>query len=143
LAANTPNYLFVTISPPHSLFARGDEMAAVFQISKQNSIAEREKKRNWFRQIVPAFLWITFTTGLLIQVFAPQLNVENHAFVMRQALTSQSKEVDPAAMVERERGLQWASGFLTAGGAISLAFWYRRRLADAMMPPRIIHPRSQ
>jgi hypothetical protein len=118
-------------------------MAAIFQVVKRNSIAEREKKRNWSRQIVPAFLWIAFTAGLLIQIFTPQLHIENHAFVMRQALTSQSNEINPAAMVERARALQWASGFLTVGGAFSLAFWYRRRLADAMMPQRIIHPRSQ
>jgi hypothetical protein len=118
-------------------------MAAIFQVVNRNSIAEKEKKRNRSRQIVAVFLWIAFTAGLLIQIFASQTRIENHAFVMRQALTSQSNEINPAAMVERERALQWLSGLLTVVGAISLAFWYRRPLADAMMPSRIIHPRSQ
>ena len=94
------------------------------------------------RKLVPMFLWVMFALGLLIQVFAPRLKVENHAFVVGPAVTSQGGEINPDAMVVREREVQWASGLLTLGGAISLAFWYRRRLVDAVMPRRMLDHRS-
>jgi hypothetical protein len=112
-------------------------------IEQQIQTPDSTGKKRWRKQIVPVFLWVVFTVGLLIQFFAPRLNIENHAFVMRPALTSQGGEINPGAIVERDREVQWASGLLTLGGAISLAFWYRRRLADALMPERSFHPRGR
>ncbi len=60
-------------------------------------------RKSWRRQIVPVFLWVLFTVGLLTQVFAPRLKIENHAFVMRPTLTSQGGEINPGAIVERDR----------------------------------------
>ena len=92
-------------------------------------------KKRW-RRIVPVFLWMVFIAGLSIQVFGPRLKIENHAFIMRPSLTSQNGDINPGAIVDREREVQWTSGILTLGSAISLAFWYRRRLAGALMPGR-------
>lgn len=110
---------------------------------EQQVHVDSTRKRHWRKEILPVFLWVVFIAGLLIQVVGPRLSIENHAFVMRPALTSQGGGIDPGGMVKREREVQWVSGILTLGGAISLAFWYRRRLAHALMPGRSFHPQGR
>jgi NhaP-type Na+/H+ or K+/H+ antiporter len=80
----------------------------------------------WRRAFLPVLLWVVFGSGLLVQAFAPRLEIENNAFVIPPSLFSESKEVHPAQIVGRERRLQALSAFLTLGGAVGLAFYYRR-----------------
>ena len=80
------------------------------------------------RRLVPVLLWIVFASGLLVQVFAPRLEVKDNAFVMPPSLVSEGNEVNPAQIVARERRLQLLSAVLTLGGALGLFFYYRRVL---------------
>jgi hypothetical protein len=79
-----------------------------------------------------AVLWAVFTAGLVIQFFAPGLKIENRAFVMPPSSIVSGAEIRPDLIVQRERRMQWASGLCTVGGALALAFWYRRSLAQAL-----------
>jgi hypothetical protein len=82
----------------------------------------------WRRRLVPVLLWAIFASGLLVQAFAPRLEVLNDAFVIPPALVAEGKEVDPAQIIARERRLQVLSAVLTLGGALGLAYYYRRVL---------------
>ncbi len=73
-----------------------------------------------------ALLWWTiFCAGLLVQLLAPRLKVEHHAFVMPQAMISGKQRIHPAELVARERTMQLISALLTLGGAIGLGIHYR------------------
>jgi hypothetical protein len=87
------------------------------------------------RRIALAVLfWTIFCTGLLVEAYAPNLKIRNHAFVIPPSLVSQKKEIDPAAIVARERKMQLLSGILTCAGAIGLAVHYRRLLVGQRSP---------
>jgi hypothetical protein len=73
-------------------------------------------------------LWLIFAAGLLVQAAAPRLRIEDHAFVMPPSAMVQGGLIRPDRLVLRERRMQTASGLLTIGGALALAFYYRRRL---------------
>jgi len=79
-----------------------------------------------------AVLWAVFAAGLVIQFFTPGLKIENRAYVMPASSIAAGAEVRPDLIVQRERGMQWASGLCTLVGALALAFWYRRSLAQAL-----------
>ena len=81
---------------------------------------------------VAAVLWAVFVTGLVIQFFTPGLKIENSAFVMPSSSIVAGAEIRPDSIVQRERRMQWASGLCTLAGALALAFWYRRSLAQAL-----------
>jgi hypothetical protein len=83
------------------------------------------------RSRIAALLWAVFITGLLLQAFAPRLAIRNRAFVMPPSVMHEGNNVHPDSIVERERIMQMASGVLTVGGALALAFWYRGPLAQA------------
>ena len=111
-------------------------------ISQQVDTPDSPKSR-WRKQTLSALLWIVFTAGLVTEVLAPRLKIENHAFVLEPTLSTQGEGIRPDAIVDHERRLQWVSGILTLGGSLSLGFWYRRRLADALTPRRNFHPQSR
>ncbi|HEY3972280.1 MAG TPA: hypothetical protein VGM18_04700 [Candidatus Sulfotelmatobacter sp.] len=77
-------------------------------------------------------LWAIFAAGLLVQAAAPRLKIENHAFVMPPSAMMQGAVIRPDRLVLRERRMQLASGVLTVGGSLALAFYYRRRLVVAL-----------
>jgi hypothetical protein len=81
--------------------------------------------------LLSVFLWAMFASGLAIEALAPGLKIENHAFVMPATVMQPGAQVRPDALVDHERHMQWAAATLTISGAIALAFWNRRRLADA------------
>lgn len=89
-----------------------------------------------------AVLWAVFVTGLMIQLFTPGLKVENRAFVMPPSSIVAGAEIRPDLIVQRERRMQWASGLCTVGGALALAFWYRRSLAQALHLQTSVDPRG-
>jgi hypothetical protein len=62
----------------------------------------------------------------LVQALAPRLEVANSAFVIPPSLISEGKEVHPGQIIAHERRLQVLSAILTLGGALGLAFYYRR-----------------
>jgi hypothetical protein len=78
-------------------------------------------------------LWAIFAAGIAIELLAPGLKIENHAFVMPPTVMQQGAQIRPDALVDHERHMQWAAGILTIGGAIALAFWNRRTLANAFL----------
>jgi len=69
-----------------------------------------------------AFLcWVVFAAGLLIQLLAPHLKIENGAFVIPPTLTAGANEIRPAEIVARQRRMQLISALLTVSGALGLA----------------------
>ncbi len=78
-------------------------------------------------------LWAIFASGIAIELLAPGLTIENHAFVMPSTLTQQGAQIRPDALVDHERHMQWAAAILTIGGAIALGFRNRRTLANALL----------
>jgi hypothetical protein len=82
-------------------------------------------------------LWAIFASGIAIELLAPGLKIENHAFVMPPTAMQQGAQIRPDALVNHERHMQWAASILTIGGAIALAFWNRRTLANALPLRRI------
>ena len=78
------------------------------------------------------FLWAIFGVGLLVEMAAPRLKVENNAFVMPPINNAQATTLRPDVLVRRERWMQAASGILTVGGALALGTYYRRTLAVAL-----------
>ncbi len=77
-------------------------------------------------------LWAVFAAGVLVEVMAPRLKIENNAFVMPPTANVQGTEMRPDALVRRERWMQTSAGILTVGGALALGFYYRRRLLAAV-----------
>lgn len=78
------------------------------------------------------FLWAIFAVGLLVEMAAPRLNIENNAFVMPRINNAQAATLQPDALVRRERWMQTLAGVLTLGGAAGLGVYYRRTLAVAL-----------
>ncbi len=77
-------------------------------------------------------LWAIFAAGLLVEIAAPRLKIENNAFVMPPINNAQAAILRPDALVRHERWMQGASGILTVGGALALGVYYRRTLAGAL-----------
>jgi hypothetical protein len=77
-------------------------------------------------------LWAIFAAGLLVELAAPRLKIENNAFVMPPIDNAQAATLRPDALVRRERWMQGASGLLTLGGALALGVYYRRPLLVAL-----------
>jgi hypothetical protein len=87
------------------------------------------------------FCWALFATGLLVQLFAPHLKIEDNRFVLPPSLVS-STEIDPAGIIARERRMQLLSAVLTLGGAIGLALCYREALFGRRSAQRDLVSRS-
>lgn len=77
-------------------------------------------------------LWAVFAVGLLVQMAAPRLKIENNMFVMPPITSGDQAVLRPDVIVRRERWMQFASGTLTVGGSLALGFFYRRRLLAAI-----------
>lgn len=73
-------------------------------------------------------LWMVFGAGLLVQASAPRLRIKNNTFVIPPSLVTEGKDIHPAELIARARRMQLLSGVLTLGGAVGLAFYYRRVL---------------
>ena len=86
---------------------------------------KRYGQRRWFTFL----LWAIFGAGLLVQLYAPGLQIKNHAFDMPSSLVSRAGHtIDPAGLVARERLMQSLSAMLTLSGALGLAIRYRRAI---------------
>ena len=77
-------------------------------------------------------LWTIFAAGLLIEMAAPRLKIENNAFVMPPINNAQAAVLRPDVLVRRERWIRGVSGILALGGALALGVCYRRNLAVAL-----------
>jgi hypothetical protein len=97
------------------------------QNEQWNVTSERTPKT-----VLRVCLWAVFAAGLLVEVMAPRLEIENNAFLMPPAANVQGTEMRPDALVRRERWMQTSAGILTVGGALALGFYYRRRLLAAV-----------
>ena len=86
------------------------------------------RRRTW----LALYLWAIFAAGLAVQLVAPRLKIENHAFVMPPISDARSATLRPDVLVRRERWMQGTSGLLTVGGALALGVYYRRSLAGAL-----------
>jgi len=69
-----------------------------------------------------------FAAGLLVQLFAPHLKVENRAFVIPPELAAGEETLRPDEIVGKERRMQLISAVLTLSGALGLAFRHREVL---------------
>jgi hypothetical protein len=77
---------------------------------------------------------MTFSFGLLVQAFGPQLKIHNNAYVIPPALLASGKNVvHPDELVRNARLTAWIAGLLTLGSAIGLGVYYRR----ALFGPRV------
>jgi len=85
---------------------------------------ERTRRRVWWGLL----LWLGLVAGLLVQVFAPHLKIQNNKFVIPSSLLSEGEEVHPDEIVARERRMQVLSGILTLSSALGLGFYYRHGL---------------
>lgn len=91
------------------------------------------QSRNKKRQAVLALcLWAIFAAGLIVELAAPRLKVENNAFVMPPVNDAHAATLRPDVLVRRERWMQASAGILTVGGALALGVYYRRNLASAL-----------
>ena len=92
--------------------------------------------RRWFvgavHKRLALCLWAIFAAGLVVEVAAPRLKIENNAFVMPPINDAQAVALRPDVLVRRERWMQSASGLLTLGGAVALGIYYRRTLTAAL-----------
>jgi hypothetical protein len=77
-------------------------------------------------------LWAIFAAGLVVEMAAPRLKVENNAFVMPPINDSHAATLRPDVLVRRERWMQASAGILTVGGALALGVYYRRTLTAAL-----------
>jgi hypothetical protein len=77
-------------------------------------------------------LWAIFTAGLLVEMAAPRLKIENRAFVMPPISGAQAESLRPDLLVRRDRWMQSISGILTLGGALALGVYYRQKLVAAL-----------
>ncbi len=77
-------------------------------------------------------LWAVFVAGLLVEMAAPRLKIENNAFVMPPISNAHAGVLRPDVLVRRERWMQGVAGILSIGGALSLGFYYRRTLRAAL-----------
>ena len=93
----------------------------------------RRTQTQFRRVLLSLTLWAIFASGIAIELLAPGLKIENHAFVMPPIVMQQGAQIRPDALVDHERHMQWAAAILTIGGAIALAFWNRRTLANALL----------
>jgi hypothetical protein len=77
-------------------------------------------------------LWAIFAAGLMVEMAAPRLKIENNVFVMPPINDAQGEPLRPAALVRRDRWMQGAAGFLTLGSALALGVYYRRALVASL-----------
>jgi hypothetical protein len=98
--------------------------------------AQNERWKETPRQIpstlLKVCLWAVFAAGLLVEMAAPRLKIENNAFVMPPISNAQAGVLRPDVLVRRERWMQAVSGVLSIGGALGLGFYYRRTLRAAL-----------
>jgi hypothetical protein len=85
--------------------------------------------------VLGVLLWVIFGAGLLVQAFAPRLQIVDNAFVIPPAFLSEGKEVQTAEIIRKERRMQWLSAVLTVSGALGLAFYYYRHIFARVRPP--------
>ncbi|MGA9508242.1 MAG: hypothetical protein WBV55_06290 [Candidatus Sulfotelmatobacter sp.] len=105
-------------------------------MSRKNCDQPERSQRKLRHALLTLSFWAIFASGIAIEVLAPGLRIENHAFVMPPAALQQGAQIRPDALVDHERRMQWTAGILTIGGALALAFWNRRTLANALLLPR-------
>lgn len=109
---------------------------------KQSRFSLSVPRSHWRSQMRPAFLWMLFTTGLVIEGLAPRLKIEHRAFVMPVTLTASSAPIRPDAIVDRERKMQAAATLLILGSSLGLAAFYQRKIIAALVPSKLSHPPS-
>jgi hypothetical protein len=103
------------------------------QIAKNPGTVQEPQSHDKGRETRLAIcLWVIFGVGLLVEVAAPRLKIENNAFVMPPINDAHTAILRPDVLVRRERWMQAASGILTVGGALALGAYYRRSLAVAL-----------
>jgi hypothetical protein len=112
-------------------------------VTKQHRDQPGRAPRDVRRKLLTICLWAVFASGLAIEAFAPRLKIENNAFIMPPAAMQQGAQIRPDVLVDHERRMQWAAATLTVGGAIALAFWYRRTLAGALVFRRSSDPQDR
>jgi hypothetical protein len=101
-------------------------------VNKQNERQRQPLMTRMRQSWVVLCLWAIFAAGLLIQMAAPRLRIEDRAFVMPPISDARGPVLRPDLLVQRERWMQFFSGVLTVGGAIALGVRYRLQLLAAL-----------
>jgi hypothetical protein len=86
-------------------------------VNQTKSIVQRKKLK--------IACWALFFAGTLVQLAAPRLRIEHNQFVIPQSMVS-AQHRSPAAIVARERWMQFLSAALTGSGGLGLALVYGR-----------------
>ncbi|HEX5322931.1 MAG TPA: hypothetical protein VFW40_04035 [Capsulimonadaceae bacterium] len=81
-----------------------------------------KQRRQWW----PVLFWCLLAGGLLLQGFSPHLQIKQHSFVILVSPSTNGQPLDPAALVDRDRIMQAASGIVLIIACIGLAFQYRQ-----------------
>jgi hypothetical protein len=103
------------------------------QVAKNPRNAQVQRSQSKARETKLAVcLWAIFGVGLLVEMAAPRLKIENNAFVMPPIDNAHTAILRPDVLVRRERWMQAASGMFTVGGALALGAYYRRTLTVAL-----------
>ena len=91
-------------------------------------------RKHDYSTMLAGALWALFAAGLLVQGFAPHLEIRNNAFVMPQSLITGHQAIDPEALVVRAKSMGLLSAVLMCGGAIGLAIHYCRAFFGPQPP---------
>jgi hypothetical protein len=101
-------------------------------VNKTQNERWKETPRQIPSTLLKVCLWAVFAAGLLVEMAAPRLKIENNAFVMPPISNAQAGVLRPDVLVRRERWMQAVSGVFSIGGALGLGFYYRRTLRAAL-----------
>ena len=94
-------------------------------VNNQNQVAVRGPFSAGLQARLALCLWAIFAAGLLVEMAAPRLKIENSAFVLPPISDAQSATLRPMALVRRERWMQAAG---------RTADSWRRGVAGALLP---------
>jgi hypothetical protein len=108
---------------PDPLFVGAGVVVAMYALFLiLTSLLGKVKSQSW----IPGLLWAVLAAGLLVQGFAPHLQIKNDSFVMSLNAVSGKNVLDPEGLVDRERLMQMVSAVLTSIAAIGLGVYYGR-----------------
>lgn len=79
---------------------------------------------------IAVLLWICLGAGMILQAYAPHLDIENNKFVVPEKDPEGRTITDPIGVVGRERQINILSALLTSAAVIGLSIIYRDGIAQ-------------
>jgi hypothetical protein len=97
--------------------------------------AFRTVRRFHSQEAITVLLWALFGVGLLIQGFAPHLQIQHNAFVAPTEAVLKNHNISAIELVGREREMEMVSSLLLIGASLGLAYRYRGLFFAPRAPP--------